>query len=366
MQFAIYHDQACEIARQHERDFRGMIESGETVPVWHEDFPEIDGFYVLTDVELPTASPYAFHQVRFELSRIGSTNDLTHESVLMGTVRDNDFSINEAGSEPIHAPPIDHQGYSPPHASQILRNVAYEGDMTIYRDIDYDLDRRWIVTARNALRGAATISRREPLYPQYGPISGETLYDVENVEDIEIGNGIVRFHATDSSVEFEFWDGLAWRSQLVVIGIESIVPTFQRVGIVLNTPQRCVLKYRYAEADSGLTEMRVTVIQGERGIRLQIDRDASGTLAASMGVASTVTSNRVVRTVADANGHKGMLVTLHAATLIALTGSISKVGTDLDLFLSAELAGATGGNTAASLASQYAAALREERRELPA
>lgn len=363
VQFATYHAQACEIARQHERDFRGMIVSGETLPVWHEDFPEIDGFYVLTDIDLPTASPYAFHQVRFELSRIGSTNDLRFESVLLGTVRDNDYSITEGSSEPMHAPPLGHQGYSPPHASQIVRNVAYEGDMTVYRDIDYDIDPRWSVDAKDALRGAATIRRRQTLYPQYGPIAGETLYDVASVEDIEIGNGIVRFWATENlGVHFEAWDGTSWTDQPLGLGIDLETPTFERVAILLNTPQRCALKYEYADPDSGMTEVKVTVIRGERGIRFQIDRDVSGTLAASTGVASTVTSNRIVRT--TGNPHKVFLATMRTPTFDAGTGTLAVTDTSLDFFASVELSGAGAGNTAATLGPQYAASLREDVREL--
>lgn len=363
VQFATYHSDACEIARQHERDFRGMIASGETVNVWHDDFPEIDGFYILTEVELPTASPYAFHQLRLELARIGSSNDLRFESVILGTVRDNDYSVSEASSEPMHAPPLGHEGYSPPHASQIVRNVAYEGDMTVYRDIDYDVDPRWSVSARDALRGAATISRREPLYPQYGPIAGETLYDIESVEDIEIGNGIVRFWATENlGVHFEAWDGTSWTDQPLGLGIDLTTPTISRVAILLNTPQRCALKYEYADPDSGMTEIKVTVIRGERGVRFQVNKDVSGTLAASTGVASTVTSNRIVRT--TGNPHKVFLATMHTPTFDAATGSLAVTDTSLDFFASVELSGAAAGNTAATLALQYAAAIREDVREL--
>lgn len=363
VQFAASHAHACEIARQHERDFRGMIASGETVNVWHDDFPEIDGFYILTECELPTASPRAFHQLRLELARIGSSNDLRFESVLLGTVRDNDYSITEGTSEPMHAPPLGHVGYSPPHASQITRNVAYEGAMTVYRDIDYDIDPRWSVSARDALRGAATISRREPLYPQYGPIAGETLYDIDSVEDIEIGNGIVRFWATENlGVHFEAWDGTSWTDQPLGIGIDLAAPTISRVAILLNTPQRCVLKYEYADPDSGMTEIKVTVVRGERGIRFQINKDVSGTLAASTGVASTVTSNRIVRT--TGNPHKVFLATMRTPTFEAATGSLAVTDTSLDFFASVELSGAAAGNTAATLAAQYAAAIREDVREL--
>lgn len=365
VQFAVSHAHACEIARQHERDFRGMIASGETVNVWHDDFPEIDGFYILTEVELPTASPYAFHQLRLELARIGSSNDLRFESVLLGTVRDNDYSITEGTSEPMHAPPLGHVGYSPPHASQITRNVAYEGAMTIYRDIDYDTDPRWSVSARDALRGAVTISRREPLYPQYGPIAGETLYDIESVEDIEIGNGIVRFWATENlGVRFEAWDGTAWRSQPLGLGVGGVAPTFDRVAILLNTPQRCTLKYEFAESTSGMTEVKVSVIRGERAIRIQINRDVTGILAASTGVASTITSNRVVRTTADANGHKVFLVTMQTPTSDAGSGTVAVNGTSFAVDASVELSGAGAGNTAATIAAQLAASLREDVREL--
>lgn len=364
-QFSHDHAEACEIARQHERDFRAMIASEEMVAVWHEDFPEIDGFYRVAEVELPTASPYAFHLLRLQLTRIGSSNDIRFESVLLGTVRTNNYSVTESGAEPMHAPPLGHVAYSPPHTTLITRNVAYEGDMTVYRDVDFDQDRRWSCSARNYYRGAATVNRRDAILPQYGPVVGTSLHEAF-VESIEITNGLVRFSATESvGVIFEAWDGTAWRSQPLGLGVQALVPTFSRVGIVLNTPERCILKYEYAEIGSGITTVKATVIRGERGVRFVVSRDASGSLAASTGVASTLTTNRLVRTTADSNGHKVMLATMKTATFDAPTGTLAVNSTTLDFFASVELSGAAAGNTAATLAAQYAASLREEVRALP-
>ena len=334
VQFASNHDDACEIARQHERDFRGMVRTEELLSVWHDEFPEIDGYYILTDVELPTASPYAFHRLRLELSRVGSENDLRFESVLLGTVKDNDYSVDEAGSEPMHAPPLGHTEYEPRHTTTVTRNVAHEGDMTVYRDVDYDIDPRWSCAPRNFYRGACVIARRDPLYPQYGPIAGKSIYDL-NVEDIEISNGLIRFHMTElAGATVEVWDGTAWRNMPLLLGAGGVlVPGFEHVTIRDNRPERCAIKYSHNEA-SGITGLEVSVVRGERGVRCKLTRDLSSTLSVASGVASTNTSNRLLRTAADANGHKELLVTMRTGIFTGASGTIEKVtATWMDFFV---------------------------------
>lgn len=364
-QFAYDHDEACEIARQHERDFRGMILSEETVPIWHDDMPEIDGYYTLTEVELPTASKYAFHLVRFELARVGSFNDLKFESVLQGTVKDNDFTITESGAEPIHAPPLGHENYAPRHSTTVTRNVAYEGDLTVYRDVDFDTDRKWNCDPRNWFRGAAHISRRDPLFPQYGPISGTTLYDVE-LEDIEIGNGIVKFWVQPDALYTSFWDGTAWRDKPIFFVSEgSAITTWNKVAIRDNRPERCALIFE--GGTTGSVKLQVAVQRGDRGISCLLTSDASTTLGVFDAALTdmTITSNRAVYTAADANGHKLMFASMLTFSSTAADGYIFKATTTrFDAFVGMELSGAPAGNDAASLALNYAAALREEVRTL--
>lgn len=365
--FAELHSDACEMARQHRRDFFAMIDAAEVVPVVHDDYPEINGFYILTDLDLDTAVPSPFHEIEFEFSRLGSSQDLRFESRLTGTVKTNNFSVTAGSSEPVHAPPP-HTGYDPRHSTSITRTIAYDNDLTVYRDVDYDIDPKWSALPEDWYKGACVIERRDPLYPQYGPIAGESLYDVDEVEDIQIGNGMVRFWstATDPAI-FEVWDGTAWRDQPVTFQVGgSPIAAFDHVAILDNRPERCALRYELGESGGGVTRLDVIVVRGERGIRTRLSRDASGTLGVSSGVASTNTSNYLLRTSADANGHKVLLVTMRSATFTGASGTISKTTTTtFDAYLSAELSGAGTGNQAAQLALQYAAALSEEIRALP-
>lgn len=371
-QFASDHDEACEIARQHERDFRGMILSEEIVPVWHEDFPEVDGYYVLTEVELPTASPYAFHPLRLELLRIGSANDLKFESVLLGTVKDNGYSVTEGGSEPIHAPPLDHKNYAPRHSTTITRNVAYEGDLTVYRDINFAIDPKWNSAPIDWFRGAAYIGRRDPLYPQYGPISGTTLYD-DPIGDIETGNGIVKFWIEGANPMISFWDGTAWRDKaLFFVDVADVaVSAWNKVAIQDNRPERCALVYEGGA--NGSIKLYVSLRRGDRGISCVLTSDLATRLGVFDGLttAMTITAGgagvpgRAVYTAADGNGHKLMFTSMQTFSNTAAVGYIYKdTVTRFDAFVGMELSGAAAGNSSASLALQYAAALREEIRVL--
>lgn len=369
VQFAPDHAQACEIARQHERDFRAMVAAEETLPVWHNDFPEIDGSYIVSDVVLPTASPYDFHLLRLELIRIGSSNDLTFESVVLGTVKENDFSVDVAGSEPILAPPIGHTNYTPPssYASTVTRNVAYEGDITVYRDIDYDVDPKWAVSARDANRGAATISRRTPLFPQYGPISGTSLFSAQ-LEDIEIQNGITRFWIDGITPWVSFWDGTAWRDQSVFFVGEAsaAVSIWQHVTILDNRPERCSLVYEGSAG--GSVKLYVSLRRGERGVSCVLTADSATRLGVfgSPLSAVTITSNRALKTAADANGHKLLFVSMRNFSNVSGDGYIYvDAATRFDVLVSAELASSAAGNTAATIGAQAASAVRETVRALP-
>lgn len=369
IRFADDHSQACEIARMHRRDWFGYVDSQEVIPVVSDDFPEVNGFYVLDDLDLPTDVSSPFHEVELELVRVGSYSDLRFESALIGTVKDNDFTLEQADAEPMHAPPP-HSGYNPRHATSVARELAYEDDLTVYLDVPFAVDPKWSARPEDWYTGAATIRRRDPLWPQYGPIASDTLYGHEGfVEDIEIGNGMVRFYSTlEDPAVFEAWDGTAWRSQPIdfQVGGADIDP-FDKVSILYNRPERCGLKFELGESGGGVTKLEVVVIRGERGIRIRMWRDVSSTLGVTTGVAMTNTVNRMIADSADANGHKIVTATMGSATFTEGSGTIAKSSTQtFDVYLSVELSGAGSGNQAADLASQYAAALNERIREVPA
>src|SRR5688572_11450986 len=83
-QFATDCNDANDIARQHKQDFDGMVDSQELLRVTHEEFPQVDGYYTLVDVELDPDSPWIVHPLVLTLQRVGSANDVKFETRLVG------------------------------------------------------------------------------------------------------------------------------------------------------------------------------------------------------------------------------------------------------------------------------------------
>lgn len=354
------HDQACEIARMHKRDFSAMVDSREVVPVVSEEFPEMNGFYRLTDFDLDSEVSFPFHPLTLELRRLGSANDLRFESRLIGTFKENDHSVTEAGSEPLHAPPP-HTTYNPRHSTTITREVAYEGDLTIYRDIDYSVDPTWSALPEDWYVGAATVRRRDPLYPQYGPVVGTSLFSAY-LEDYELENGLCRFAMVAGVGQLEFWDEAAWRTFNLNFRAEGgNFTNWDHIAILLNRPDRCIVVYE--GADNGNVRLTVSLRRGDRGPSFTLTNDNSGTLGIQDASATAMTDQDpyMEYTSADANGHKLMFVSTKNYTATGASALMEKATTTrFDVGVMLQLSGAAAGNTNATMSNQYFAALAEE------
>lgn len=364
-QFAESHEDACIIARQHRRDFYEMIATQELLPVTSEEYPEINGYYTLVAVDLRTDVPWEVHPLSFTLNRLGSANDLKFESRLVGTVKTNDFTVTENGSEPILAPPP-HVNYDPRHTTTVARLVAYEDNLTVYRDISFAVDPKWSADPQDWYVAAASINRREPLYPQYGPISGLDAY-FDNIEDIEISNGTVRFYYLPDGFRFGAWDGTAWREKTIVFAVDGVgMHTWNNVSIIQNEGQRCTL--RYEGGITGRATLDVSLRRGDLGVSCLLTNDSSTTLGVydnsltdmTVTAGGSGTPPRMVYTSADANGHRLVFSTTRSFTSTAADAYMAKgTTTRFDAFIGMQLSSAVAGNQAASLALQYFAALSE-------
>lgn len=203
VEFAEGLDTACRVARGQEREFRGMVGSGEILPVKHAEFPEYDGFYTLVDIDLDTAAAY-FDQIRAQyvhrlgltLKRIGSANDVKFISNITGAPKTNNFGVGAAFDQYTLTPPPHGDRIVPRVATTAVREVEGYGNLTTYRGIALDDNGRsqstWSTTPDDWYIGAASIQRRTPLYPELGPVHGRDVF-FENVEDVRLDNGIVRF-----------------------------------------------------------------------------------------------------------------------------------------------------------------------------
>ena len=350
-----------EIARSHKRDL--ITYRDNVVAVVSSEFPEIDGWYRLLSIDLRVDGPWKMFPFTFELEFVGTAHDLRWESRIIGATASNDFSITT--SEVTHAPPINHKGYEVRETTSVNRAVAYDDPIKVYRNltlVDSKISKLFSIGPNDFYRGAATVSRRDPLLPEYGPISG-TVAHIENIEDIEIGNGIVRFWIQAATPFIGFWDGTAWRDYgIFFVGEGSAtVPVWNYVAILKNNPEECIL--RYEGGTVGAVSLTVALRRGDLGISVVLTSDVVTRLGVfdALTTNMTVTSNRSFYTSADAYGHKLGFVSMHSFTSVAVDGYIYVDGADrFDAFITNELSGAAVGNQAAALGAQYMSAQAEE------
>ena len=348
------------IARQHKLDL--LTYRDNVVAVVSSEFPEIDGWYRLRSVDLRVDGPWKMFPFTFELEFVGTKDSTRWESRLIGATAENDFSI--VTSEAIHAPPINHKGYEVRETTSVSRLVAYDDPIVVYRNLAPITSKLWSIDPNDFYRGAASVNRRDPLLPEYGPISG-TVAHIEAVEDIEITNGIVRFWIDNQPIPVahcEFWDGTAWRDYgLYFFADAGAVEDWNYVAIMKNNPEECIL--RYESGINGAESLTVSLRRGDLGISCVMTSDISTALGVYdvLTTNMTVTSNRSFYTAADSNGHKLGFVSLNTFSSTPADGFIYVPAGDwFDVFITNQLSGAATGNQAVALASQYAHAQAEE------
>lgn len=353
-----------EVARQHKRDL--ITYRDNVVAVVSSEFPEIDGWYRLRSIDLRVDGPWKIFPFTFELEFVGTAHDLRWESRIIGATADNDFTITT--SEATHAPPINHKGYEVRETTSVSRLVAYDDPITVYRGLTLvggKISKLFSVAPNDFYRGASAVNRRDPLLPEYGPISG-TIAHIENVEDIEITNDIVRFWIDGAAApRVGFWDGTAWRDYVIFFVGEggSAVTVWNYVAILKNNPEECIL--RYEGGATGAISLTVSLRRGDLGIACILTSDVSSTLGVYDGLNTnmTVTSNRSFYTAADGNGHKLGFISARSFSSTPLDGYIYKLAsTRFDAFVTNQLSGAAVGNQAAALGAQYMSVQAEDLR----
>lgn len=153
------------LARAWRDDLTAHMRDRDVVPLVWGRRDEFDGFYIVRSVEMETWSPYTNYQftvdLQYALPQVGgrSAKEVKFESKLDGTFQTNDFGVT-TGAEPVHAPPIGHWSYDTRGTlpAFMTRNTA-EGDIRVYRDVDYLNDVQWSANAEDFLLGAALIER---------------------------------------------------------------------------------------------------------------------------------------------------------------------------------------------------------------
>lgn len=355
-----------QVARSHKLDL--LTYKDNVVAIASYEFPEIDGWYRLRSIDLRVDGPWKMFPFTFELEFVGTKHSTRWESRIIGATASNDFSITT--SEVTHAPPINHKGYEVRETTSVNRAVAYDDPIEVYRNltlVDSKISKLFSVDPNDFYRGASTVSRRDPLLPEYGPISG-TVAHIESIEDIEITNGIVRFWIDGAAIPWVgFWDGTAWRDYAVFFLGEGLaaVSVWNYVAILKNNPEECIL--RYEGGAEGAVSLTVSLARGALGIGVVETSDVETRLGVYDALATdmTVTSNRSFYTSADSDGHKLGFISLRFFSSIPANGYIYIDDADrFDVFITNQLSGAGVGNQAAALGAQYLSAQAEDVRSV--
>lgn len=355
------------VARGLRNDLQAHI--GELIPVVWDGPASITGYYVLRTADLQTINPGSRFDCTLTFDYVGSAQEICFESRIVAATAENDFSITT--SEVTNAPPIGHKGYRVRESSSVSRGVAYEGTITVYRSLTLDdsgkVSKVYSLDPSDYYRGAATVSRRQTLIPEYGPIVGTEVF-IESIEDIEITNGIVRFWIDGAAVPWVgFWDGTAWRDYAVFFLGEGLaaVSVWNYVAILKNNPEECIL--RYEGGAEGAVSLTVSLARGALGIGVVEASDVETRLGVYDALATemTVTSNRSFYTAADGSGHKLGFISLRFFSSIPANGYIYVDDADrFDVFITNQLSGAATGNQAVALGAQYMSVQAEDVRSV--
>lgn len=356
------------VARGLRNDLQAHI--GELIPVVWDGPASITGYYVLRTADLQTINPGSRFDCTLTFDYVGSAQEIRFESRIVAATAENDFSITT--SEVTNAPPIGHKGYRVRESSSVSRGVAYEGTITVYRSLTLDdsgkVSKVYSLDPSDYYRGAATVSRRQTLIPEYGPIAGTEVF-IEKPEDIDLSNGIVRFWIGNEAVPVahcEFWDGTAWRDYgLYFFAGASAVTAWNYVAILKNNPEECIL--RYEGGTVGEISLTVSLKRGDLGVSCVMTSDISTALGVYdvLTTDMTVTSNRSFYTAADANGHKLGFISMLSFSSTTADGFIYKsAATRFDVFVTNQLASAPTGNQAAALGAQYMSVQAEDVRSV--
>lgn len=346
---------------------------------WSEDSTR-DGFYILRGVTMNllhlTESGYVSFSV--ELERIGSESRTELQSLIAGTVLTNDHGVDEADSEPFHAPPIGVVSYaSGAGAPTAMTRTSEDGDVYVFRDVDFDGDPSWSVPPSSYYGGAAEIWVSSRL---------RTGLDAPNdVDDFMLNNGLIRVtprltsQVSDGRLKVETYDGTQWDTAIeygVYFDATTVIPEWHAISLIRNTPEVCVIRLvRDADEAPPTSNRHILDLRLRRGSRnlechyswtggtqdIQIRREA--TEAATAVTPTGATSAVGIRATAnDASGNRYVMATPHTHTQDLVNGRILRATeTTMSFMLGAEVggSGAVAGDAAADMMLQYLGHINE-------
>lgn len=317
---------------------------------WTED-SDLDGFYRVLSTSVDTESLTNAGLVSFSitLERLGGEADVIFQSVVVGAVLTNNFTVTAAESAPFLSLPVAAYAYDNGGTIEtLLSRTGADGAIPTFIDVSFSTDPRWAVTPANFYTGAAIIKVSTYLRV------GETAPNAPT--DWELSNGLVRVkpNGANSRLNIEVHNGTTWDTAKVWQfddGAAGEIPAWDAITIVRNTPEECAIRLTAGIAAGGRHVMDIALRRGSRFARFVWNQQASGTMkvvrnTAEAGADLTPTGASgpvaVVASVDDGDGNRYVVGTrlTHVSDLINGGFSIAAV-TSLPFFIGVSVNDAT-------------------------
>ena len=349
------------------------------VPVVCAGDPSLDGFYRVSGsrvgsdptMRLSTGSVLPWS---VSLERVAGSASPVFDTRLLHAVRSGS-AVTPASSDPLHGVPPTTTVYrrgSNGLGSLVERSIADGGSVyvSVWAGNDSQANAEWQAAPDGVYRGSASVLRVDggTGYPIVGKdVDG----DLDPNRGWSLSNGLVSVRpseglgGTAGCITVLSWAGSGFESANVLsfTVAASTLDSFAAVSILRNSPEATTVRLQ-AERQDGRTfaSIDITIRRGDRTVQDVLRPSASSAMSVNntttaLGTAITgsvrVTSN-------DADGNRAVMTTA-VGTLSTVSNPISHTGTVLDFGFGVEIggSGASGIETAQSLANQYAAYVSE-------
>lgn len=351
------------------------------IPVISTSDPEIDGYYRLLDVDLesrhlfgPGGIPYTV-----ALERVGGTGTAELQSLLTGTVLQNDHGVIDTETEAFHALPAEHVIYEGnANLGSITRPLSAGTNVRVYRQVQVAAlpDPKWLLAPADFYKGACKVTVDSRL--RSGLEAPNDPYDWTISND----HFEVRASATQGRIETRIFDSAwsTWKLWRFELGAgPTVISAFHSMNILRNDPEEVRIRVVNDQAPSGSAHRNYIELRLRRGsafvevhwdfteavtttaMKIRLETGAAGTAVTPTGATSAVA---VRATSNDGEGHRYVVGTKHSHTADTTNGGVSRSNAEnrVHAFLGMERDGSTAqdGDQADDLCLQYLGAIGEK------
>ncbi len=339
-----------------------------------------DGFYELVSANMNLLSLVEFGFVGFqvELKRIGSESLTEFQSLIAGTVMTNDHGIIEGETQPFHAAPVGVASYDSGVGTPLaMTRTSEDGDIYVFRSIDFAGDPSWSVLPTLYYNGASEISVSSRIRAG--------LDAPNNVDDFELTNGLIRVtpsltaSVSDGRLDVETYDGSVWDAKVkygVYFNATTVIPEWHTITIIRNTPEVCTIRL-VRDADeapptsarhlldirlrrgSRILECYYSYTGGTHNIQVRRETNEAATAVTPAGATSAV---GLRATANDGSSNRYVLATPHTHVQDLTNGRIYRAAqTQMSFMIGSEVGGsaAVAGDTAEDLMLQFLGHINE-------